>query len=82
MNESIEQIEIKLKQLIEEIRPYLQKDGGDVEFAGYDSAVQVVYVKMTGSCTDCPFAIYTLRAGIERYIIKSLPFIHRIERVY
>ena len=77
--ESQTEIEKKLRQLIDEIRCYLREDGGDVEFVRYEAEYRDVYVRMTGNCKTCPFAIYTLRAGIERYIKKEIPEIHRIE---
>ena len=46
------EIEIKIKNLIEKIRPYLINDGGNIEFIKYED--NIVYVKLTGACDGCP----------------------------
>jgi len=71
-----ENIEIVLK----DIRPFLQLDGGDVEFSGIlDSGI--VEVRFKGSCKECPLSPMTLRAGIERILMQKIPAIKRIESV-
>ncbi len=80
------EIELKAKVLdiFETIRPYLNQDGGDIEYVKYveyDDEKRIVQVRMTGNCSDCPLAMMTLRAGIERAIIKEIPQITRIEKV-
>ena len=67
--------------MVLQLRPYLQEDDGDLEFVRYDAENRDVYVRMTGNCSTCPLAINTLRAGIERYILKEMPEIHRVENV-
>jgi Fe-S cluster biogenesis protein NfuA len=74
-------IEKRIKKALDEIRPYLREDKGDVEFAGYDKNTGIVYVRLKGNCSDCPFAIMTLRAGIQRYLISEIDEIYRVEQV-
>ena len=64
--------EDKIKAALEDIRPNLQADGGDVEFvsAGEDGTVSV---KLTGACGCCPHAQQTLKMGIEEYLKKEVP---------
>ncbi len=81
MQKEEQNIEKRIKKALGEIRPYLQEDDGDVEFAGYDSNTGIVYVRMTGNCADCPFAIMTLRAGIQRYLMSKINEIYRVEQV-
>jgi Fe-S cluster biogenesis protein NfuA len=64
----IEKIEIA----IQSIRPYLQKDGGDVEFIEL-TADNVVKVKLLGACVDCDMSAMTLKAGIEESIKNVVP---------
>ena len=63
----IRQIEIALDQ----IRPNIQMDGGDVVFVEYKD--NVVYIKMTGACVGCPASSYTLKLGIEEAIKEHVP---------
>jgi Fe-S cluster biogenesis protein NfuA len=64
--------EEKIKSALENVRPSLQADGGDVEFvsAGEDGTVSV---KLTGACGSCPMAAMTLRNVIENYLKKEIP---------
>ena len=65
-----EEVISKIKTVIEKIRPYLQNDGGDVEFRRYESGV--VYVKLVGACSNCPMAQMTLQDGIENALISEV----------
>lgn len=73
-------MEDEIRKALESIRPYLQADDGDVEFVDV-SDDGIVKVKLTGDCEDCPMAGMTLRAGIERALMKQVPGIKRIEAV-
>jgi Fe-S cluster biogenesis protein NfuA len=72
----IEKIEIA----IQSIRPYLQKDGGDVEFIEL-TADNVVKVKLLGACVDCDMSAMTLKAGIEESIKNVVPDIIKVEAI-
>jgi Fe-S cluster biogenesis protein NfuA len=70
----------KIEIALESIRPYLKADGGDVELVevtkeGY------VKVKLIGACVNCPMSQMTLRAGVERALIREVPGIRRVEAV-
>ncbi len=60
----------KVKKILEEVRPALQADGGDVELVDVDEKAGVVKVKLTGACHHCPMAAMTLEQGIAR-VLKS-----------
>jgi Fe-S cluster biogenesis protein NfuA len=70
----------RIEDALEFCRPYLQKDGGDVvlERIGDDGVVEVSF---RGTCIICPMSRMTLRAGIERAILKNAPEIKRVEAV-
>jgi len=70
----------KVEKALETIRPYLKADGGDVELVNV-STEGIVEVKLTGACVDCPMSQMTLRAGVERALIKEVPGIRRVEAV-
>jgi Fe-S cluster biogenesis protein NfuA len=59
-------MEDKVKAAIENIRPDLQNDGGDIEFVSMEG--NEVKVRLVGSCAGCPMSQMTLKNGVERYI--------------
>ena len=78
---SLQVIENDIIVALSEARPFLQEDGGDVEFLRFDDKTGVAEVNMTGACSTCPMAIMTLRAGIERLVLNKVPEVRRIENV-
>jgi Fe-S cluster biogenesis protein NfuA len=70
----------EVKKAIESIRPYLQADDGDVIFMEL-SEDGIVKVKFTGACSVCPLSQMTLRAGIERSLLRQVPGIRRVEAI-
>ncbi|MBN1639544.1 MAG: NifU family protein [Ignavibacteriales bacterium] len=73
-------LEEQVKTALEKIRPYLQADGGDVEFVEMTED-NIVYVRLKGACVGCPMSQMTLRAGVERSLMKDVPSIKRVEAV-
>ncbi len=65
---------------IQNIRPSLQADGGDIELLEV-SPDGVVSVKLTGACNGCPMAQVTLKEGVEKYLKKELPGISSVVSV-
>jgi len=65
-------LEEKIKSAIDNVRPSLQADGGDVEFVSM-SEDGIVSVRLTGACGSCPMATMTLKNGIESYLKKEIP---------
>ncbi|QUL98769.1 MAG: NifU family protein [Candidatus Fermentithermobacillus carboniphilus] len=70
----------KVEKVLAEIRPSLQADGGDVEIIDV-TPDGVVKVKLTGSCGTCPFAMMTLKAGIERVLKQEVPEVKEVQAV-
>jgi Fe-S cluster biogenesis protein NfuA len=70
----------KIQTAIESIRPFLQADNGDIEFIEV-SEDGIVKVKLIGACGICPLSVITLRAGIERALLREIPGIRRVESV-
>ena len=63
-----------IKQLItERVQPFVQQDGGDIEFVSFDEKSGVVYVHMQGACKGCPKSMVTLKLGIERMLKHYVP---------
>ena len=73
-------IKEKVERALAMCRPYLQKDGGDVELVriGSDGVVELL---LHGTCVTCPMSRMTLRAGIERAIMECAPEVKRVEAV-
>lgn len=73
-------MEEKVLKALDSIRPYLQADGGDVELVRI-TPEGIVEVKLTGACGHCPMSMMTLRAGVERALIREVPGVRRVEAV-
>ena len=73
-------VEQKVKNALEQIRPYLQQDGGDVEYVDMTNE-GVVMVHLQGHCGTCPHAMQTLKQGIEAAIKKVIPEVKAVERI-
>ncbi len=70
----------KVEKALETVRPYLVADGGDVELVSINEN-GIVEVRLTGACVGCPMSQMTLRAGIERTLMRDVPEIKRVEAV-
>jgi len=70
----------KIEKALQSVRPYLVADGGDVEFVSFNED-GIVEVRLTGACVGCPMSLMTLRAGIERTLMRDIPEIKRVEAV-
>ena len=67
-----------LKKVLEEIRPNLQADGGDMTYIGVDDD-GVVSLELQGACAGCPMSSLTLSMGIERILKEHVPGVTRVE---
>ncbi len=70
----------EVKKALDDIRPNLQADGGDVELVNI-SEDGVVSVKLKGSCAGCPMSQMTLKMGIEKYLKKVVPEVKEVRSV-
>ncbi len=66
----------KVETALEQIRPALQRDGGDVELVDVNDGV--VKLRLTGACAGCPMSTMTLQNGIERVLREQLPEIKEV----
>ncbi|MFZ1291927.1 MAG: NifU family protein [Melioribacteraceae bacterium] len=69
-----------VKQTLESIRPFLKEDNGDIELINITED-GIVEVKLLGACANCPMSTMTLRAGVERALLKVIPQIKRVESI-
>lgn len=72
-------VEEKVRKALDEIRPRLQEDGGDIGLIGVQDGV--VKVKLQGSCEGCPMSQMTLQWGVERYLKSKIPEVKAVEAV-
>ncbi|MFC2086600.1 NifU family protein [Bacteroidota bacterium] len=72
MSENNNELIQKVKQSLDRVRPYLQADGGDLEFIELTDDLYVK-IKLTGTCTNCPFSAQTLKAGVEMTLKNDIP---------
>ena len=73
-------MEENIKAALENIRPFLQRDGGDVEFVEYTDD-NVVLVRLKGHCAGCPYSQMTIKQGIEALLREQYPEIKAVESV-
>ena len=73
-------VEARVKNALEQIRPYLQQDGGDVEYVDITNE-GVVMVRLQGHCGTCPHAMQTLKQGIEQAIKRVIPEVKSVEKI-
>ena len=69
-------MEEKILNVIEKVRPYLNMDGGDIEFVKYED--NIVYIKMMGACSNCEMLDLTLKDGIEAAIKEEVPEVKEV----
>ena len=66
----------KVEEVLNQIRPSLMKDGGDVELV--DVSDGTIKVKLTGACAGCPMSTMTLKMGIERILKQEIPEVKEV----
>ncbi|MDQ0257641.1 Fe-S cluster biogenesis protein NfuA [Evansella vedderi] len=73
-------MEEQVQEVLDKLRPFLLRDGGDVELVGIDEGV--VKVRLMGACGSCPSSTITLKAGIERALLEEVPGVTELEQVF
>ncbi|QKD83724.1 NifU family protein [Thermoleptolyngbya sichuanensis A183] len=68
-----------VEKVLDELRPYLMSDGGNVELVELDGPI--VKLRLQGACGSCPSSAMTLKMGIERKLRESIPEIVEVEQV-
>jgi Fe-S cluster biogenesis protein NfuA len=77
MNTNVDLIN-RVQSVIEQVRPYLQADGGDIHFVELTSD-NIVKVELQGACGSCPYSRMTLKSGVEEAMKRSVPEIKAVE---
>lgn len=71
--------ENKIINIINELRPFLMNDGGNIEFIKYEN--NIVYIKLSGACANCQMLDLTLKEGIEAAIKEEIPEVSSVVNV-
>ncbi|HET7580382.1 MAG TPA: NifU family protein [Bacillales bacterium] len=79
IKESIQMYE-QVTDVLDKLRPFLLRDGGDVDLVDVEEGV--VKVRLMGACGSCPSSTITLKAGIERALIAEVPGVKELEQVF
>ena len=72
-------VEEKIKDIIDKLKPFLISEGGNIEFVKYED--NIVYIKMMGACANCEMLDLTLKDGIEASIISEVPEVLEVVNV-
>lgn len=75
----MKKIEDKIIEVLNKIRPYLNHDGGDVEFVKFSDGI--CYVKLKGACAGCMFADLTISNTVEEILVSEIPEIIKVENI-
>ena len=68
-----------IKEIIQSrVRPFVQEDGGDIKFHGFNEETGVVTLEMQGSCSGCPSSSATLKGGIENMLMHYIPEVKEV----
>ncbi|WP_379970371.1 NifU family protein [Ectobacillus sp. sgz5001026] len=70
----------EVQEVLDKLRPYLLRDGGDVELVDVEDGI--VKLRLMGACGSCPSSTITLKAGIERALLEEIPGIVEVEQVF
>ena len=71
--------EAEIKKVIHKLRPYLQRDGGDIEFVKFEDGI--VYVQMHGACAGCMMLDATLKYGVVQILIEEVPGVLEVQAI-
>jgi Fe-S cluster biogenesis protein NfuA len=69
----------RVRDVIDQVRPYIQGDGGDIDLVSYEDGV--VTVRLRGACSGCPHAAMTLKMGVERFLKQHVPEVTEVVNV-
>ena len=78
--EKRQEIEKKITETIQKVRPYLLADGGDIELVEITDDL-TVKVELKGACGTCPFSLFTLKNGVEQALKKEIPEVKEVTAI-
>ena len=79
-SKGVNKMEELIKEAIDQIKPYLQRDGGDIQFVNFTED-GIVQVELQGHCAGCPGATMTIKGVVERLLMEAYPEVKGVEAV-
>ena len=73
----MEQIDIQIENTLDKVRPFLQREGGDIEYIGFKDGI--VYLKMVGACEGCMYVDADIKDGVEIILMEEVPGVIRCD---
>ncbi|QTQ12689.1 NifU family protein [Treponema parvum] len=70
-------LEKSVKEALDKFRPYLQSEGGDMEYLSLDDENRV-HIRLVGACGSCPMSTMTLKMGIEEFLKDAVPEVQEV----
>ena len=80
MSRTLETLEETVNKALDQLRPFLEQDGGDMELVEITED-KVVRVRLLGACRDCSMSAMTMKAGLEEAVKRAAPEVIRVEAV-
>lgn len=78
---NLAEINTKIEEILAELRPVFQRDGGDIEFVQFRPQEGIVEVRMHGMCRGCGMAEFTLKIGVEDSLRQVIPEVRKVMAV-
>lgn len=72
-------VETKINEVLDKIKPFLESDGGSLEFVKFEDGN--VYVRLSGACSHCSMIDYTIKDGIEATLVEEIPEVVSVIRI-
>lgn len=72
-------VEERIIEELNKIKPFLESDGGSIEFVKFEKGV--AYVRLLGMCSHCPMVDITLKEGIEETLVNAIPEVIKVEQI-
>jgi len=80
MTEHVSDMQTQVQEVLDKLRPFLLRDGGDCQLVDIEDGV--VKLRLLGACGSCPSSTITLKAGIERALLEEVPGVVEVEQVF
>lgn len=69
----------KIEKVLDQLRPNIQMDGGDISFVRFHDGI--VYVKLHGACTECALSTFTLKMGVEQALRDEISDVREVQTI-
>ena len=73
------EIENKIKEEIDKIKPFLYNDGGDIEYVKFENGI--VYIRLSGACAGCSMLDYTLNDVVQEILVNEIPEVKAVQNI-